>query len=500
MRPGHGAVDEPVHADGPAARTGIVIVGAGVAGLSAAWRLHRAGFDDYVVLELEDEPAGTARGGVLPRSQYPMGAHYLPAPHRDFTALQTLLEDLGVMTGREPDGTPIYDARAIVRAPVERHRHRGLWHEGLYPASGAAPSALAQLDRLHARLRTLDGRDDRGRRMFDLPLWRSSTAHRELDGITMAQWLDREGFDDWRVRWLCDYGCRDDYGCTIEEVSAFAALHHFVARGLEDDRDRLLLSWPQGNAELCARIIQRTDGARLHPGHAVLRIDADTGEVLARELASERTIAFAAGRVLWAAPRFVMRHVVRGDGLPADAITYSPWLVANVEVSERPGGTGAPLSWDNVAIDAPHLGYVVANHNEDLAQRRRGGAVLTYYEPWCAPDAAALAQRRQRLLSATLDELCDHVLAQLEAMHGGITRHVRAIDVSRWGHAMVRPVPGALFSARAEAARLPVGRVVPCAADTGGLPLFEQAFALGVRAAEDALAALGHPSDAMIAS
>lgn len=489
---------EPAVATDPAVRTGVVIVGAGVAGLSAAWRLHRAGFDDFVILELEDEAAGTARGGVLPRSAYPMGAHYLPVPHRDFTALHLLLDDLGVVTGHDRDGTPLFDPRAIVRAPVERHRHRGLWHDGLYPASGADAAAVAQLQRLHDQLRSLDVRDAEGRRLFDLPLWRSSELQRGLDALTMAQWLDREGYDDWRVRWLCDYGCRDDYGCTIDEVSAFAALHHFVARGLEDEHDRLLLSWPRGNAELCARMLDRSGADHLRTGHAVLRIDPTAGEVLARDLANERVVAFSAQRILWAAPRFVMRHVVHGDPLAADALTYSPWLVANIEVDHRPGGTGAPLSWDNVAVDAQHLGYVVANHNEDLVDRRRDGAVLTFYEPWCAPGGTALAERRTQLLSASLDELCDHVLGQLEHMHGGITQHVRAIDVCRWGHAMVRPVPGALFSARSQAARAPVGRVIPCAADVGGLPLFEQAFALGVRAAEDALGALGQPSDAMM--
>jgi NADPH-dependent 2,4-dienoyl-CoA reductase/sulfur reductase-like enzyme len=62
-------------------RAGVVIVGGGVAGLAAAWRLLRAGFEDFVLLELEPEPGGTARSGsehgVVP---YPCGAHYLPVP------------------------------------------------------------------------------------------------------------------------------------------------------------------------------------------------------------------------------------------------------------------------------------------------------------------------------------------------------------------------------------------------------------------------------------
>src|SRR5215210_5865331 len=44
-------------------RAGVVIVGGGVAGLAAAWRFLRAGFDDFVLLELEPAPGGTARSG-----------------------------------------------------------------------------------------------------------------------------------------------------------------------------------------------------------------------------------------------------------------------------------------------------------------------------------------------------------------------------------------------------------------------------------------------------
>lgn len=500
---GHMLRDATMRAAAPrrTERTGVLVVGAGVAGLCAAWRLHRAGFGDVHVLELEDVHGGTARGGALPRSAYPMGAHYLPVPHPGFAALHSLLEDLGLIIGRSADGAPEYDPRAIVRDPIERHRHRGLWFEGLYPSSGADAAALAEFERFRDTLRELDRTDAEGRRLFDLPLWRSSPELRALDTLSMATWLDREGFGDWRLRWLCDYGCRDDYGCTIEQCSAFAALHHFVARGLEDEHDRMLLSWPQGNAALCDALIARAGlGERVHSGTAVVRIDPDDGTVVAWDTARAEAVAWHAEQILWAAPRFVLPHVLPPgrDPLAPGVLTYTPWLVANVEVDRPPGGSGAPLSWDNVEIGGDHLGYVVANHLEDLAQREQPGAVLTYYEPRCADDAAGLGQRRAELLAATLDELGAHVVAQLGRMHGDIARHVREIHVCRWGHAMVRPRPGALFSADAALARAPVGRVQPCAADVGGLPLFEQAFALGVAGAEHALAAMGHRVTPMI--
>src|SRR5215510_4058046 len=44
-------------------RSKLVIVGGGIAGLSAARRLIKAGFDDFVLLELEPAPGGTSRSG-----------------------------------------------------------------------------------------------------------------------------------------------------------------------------------------------------------------------------------------------------------------------------------------------------------------------------------------------------------------------------------------------------------------------------------------------------
>src|SRR5437660_560735 len=45
-------------------RAGVVIVGGGVAGLAAAWRLARAGLRDFRLLELEPAVGGTPRFGT----------------------------------------------------------------------------------------------------------------------------------------------------------------------------------------------------------------------------------------------------------------------------------------------------------------------------------------------------------------------------------------------------------------------------------------------------
>lgn len=476
----------------------VLIVGGGVAGMAAAWRLRRAGATNVHMVELESDIGGTARAGATPRSRYPLGAHYLPVPHPELVGLRTVLRELGIVIGEGPGGEPEHDPRMLLRAPLERHRHRGRWDEGLYPATGQTPDEEAQAERWQEHLRGLDRRrGPDGRRLFALPVDRSSAELRHLDGLTMAAYLDGLGLTSWRLRWSIDYACRDDYGCTIDQCSAFAALHHYLCRGLEDGRERFILSWPEGNAHLVERMALAAElGDRLHRDTLVHAIDPDAGTVHAYDVAAQRGRVFEAGQVLWAAPRFVLPRVLPPgrDPLPDGALLYSPWLVANVEVARRPGGIGAPLAWDNVPVDADNLGYVVATHLEDLArQRTEESAVLTYYQPMPAHDAAGLRARRQELFEGSLDHWCDHVTAELEAMHPGLSPAIRRMHIARWGHAMIRPGPGWLFGEARAVARQPLGRVIPCAADVGGLPLFEAAFAGGVAAAELSLARLGRP-------
>lgn len=482
--------------------TDVAIVGAGVAGLAAAWRLRKAGLQDIRLFELEDAPGGTARGDELPRSPHPLGAHYLPTPHPECRALETLLADLGILLGRDARDRAEYAPSAIAAGPMERHFDRGRWHEGLYPDAGETDDEAAQWARWKDHLRALDGRRGAdGRRLFTIPARRSSAELRHLDAISFATYLGDLGLTSPRLRWTLDYACRDDYGCTLAQTSAFAALHHFLARGLEETREGFILTWPEGNARLVRGMAERAAlGDHLHLGAGVVAVDPDAGELVVRDVARARNLRIKARVILWAAPRFVLARVLPPgrDPLPPDALTYAPWLVANVEVTEAPRGIGAPLSWDNVPLAGTSLGYVVASHGE-APDVRRPGAVLTYYEPLCGDDPAELAAQRRRLLGGDLAHWTAHVEAALSAMHPGIARRIAHVAITRWGHAMIRPAPGLLFGEPLQRARAPIGRVRPCAADVAGLPLFEEAFYQGVAAAEHALADLGRAAPSLLA-
>ena len=479
----------------------VVIVGGGVAGLSAAWRLVRAGFLDFVLLEIDDALGGTAKSGENAVSKFPWGAHYITVPMKENVALLTLLGELGVLAGRDDAGEPVVDEAFLCRDPQERLFHRGAWTAGLYLHEGATEADLTELARFRARMDSFAmARDGRGRRAFTIPTARASDdpIFTALDRISMADWTTQEGFTSERLLWTIDYACRDDYGATPAQTSAWAGIFYFAARIATPGADgQPVITWPEGNGRLVEHLSRAVSGrVRLRTAafDVVPGTDASNGvDVLA--LAPAGPVGFHAEQVLLATPQLVTKHLVRPyrDHRPGplDEFVYGAWLVANLTVRERPRSRGFPFAWDNVLYESPSLGYVVAGH---MRGADHGPTVLTYYHPMTDVD---VTRARERLLSGSRDEWAEAVLADLGVAHPDLASLTTRLDVMRWGHAMIRPRPGFLWGEVRRNARLPHRGVHFAHSDLSGIALFEEAFDHGVRAAEEILAARGIPVESI---
>ncbi|UGA39995.1 NAD(P)/FAD-dependent oxidoreductase [Chromobacterium haemolyticum] len=123
-------------------RCRVAIVGSGVAGLFAAWRLRKEGFDDVVVLD-GPEPDGNAAAGAFGGYRYPTGAHYLPLPSMESRHVRELLAEMGVIESDPFGARPRFDERVTVHAPDERLWVNGHWQEGLLPRLGMGADELA---------------------------------------------------------------------------------------------------------------------------------------------------------------------------------------------------------------------------------------------------------------------------------------------------------------------------------------------------------------------
>ncbi len=464
----------------------VVIAGAGIAGLSAGWKLAKSGLHDFEILELEATAGGNARWGENAVSAYPWGAHYLPVPTRESTAVRELLEEMGMVLDTGDDGEPIYDPRHLCHAPQERVFVDGHWLEGLSAPDlmdGEEASELAAFQRQMALYR--DYRDARGRRAFALPMALSSddAELRELDRLSMRQYFDRAGWRSERLRWYVDYCCRDDYGCTLDTTSAWAGWHYFCSRSPEVE----YLTWPEGNGRIVRHLLGRL-GSRVRTGKLVYRIRPAAGpgaEVDVLDVETHTAVRLRARQVIYALPRFTARYVLEDYDLPGlEELTYSPWMVANLTVRRWPSGA----AWDNVIYYSRSLGYVVATH-QDL-RTAPGASVLTYYLPLTDADPAAA---RREMQERSWDDWVATALADLAGAHPDIASLVTHVDVMLWGHAMIRPVPGFVHGEVRRRAAESFGPVRFAHSDMSGLSLFEEAQYRGVRAAEDLLRQLGRP-------
>ncbi|SPE51075.1 Twin-arginine translocation pathway signal [Verrucomicrobia bacterium] len=486
---GHALRDGKLPPVSESAECGVVIVGGGMSGLSAARRLQRKSFSDFVLLELETHLGGNAISGKNEISAYPWGAHYVPIAGSDAAEVAELFEELGVITGRDAAGLAVYNEEYLCADPMERLFLHGRWQEGLVPQVGVSDAQQQTLDSFFAEMRRLQCvRGSDGRRAFTIPLDASSRdeTFTRLDQITMAEFLREKGWHDCSpLRWYVNYCCRDDYGAGIEKVSAWAGVHYFASRDgrAANAPSYALVTWPEGNGWF-VRQMQGGLESRIRSSCAVWNVEPRDNGVFVDyfDLPRQKGVRLRAKGLVWAAPHFIARRAISSLRGQTAAATYSPWMVANLTLDALPTGKGMDLSWDNVLYDSDSLGYVVATHQDVKRVPRQ--TVITYYQPLDGEDPA---EARQKALARSYEQWCDSILDDLSRAHPDLADHVTHLDVWLWGHAMVRPVPGFIWGNDRRQMQQPIGNIVFAHSDLSGIAIFEEAYTRGVRAADTLL-------------
>ncbi|MBX9721904.1 MAG: FAD-dependent oxidoreductase, partial [Candidatus Obscuribacterales bacterium] len=328
----------------------VIIVGGGMAGLSAAWWLLKKGFTNFKLLELESEVGGNSRSGKNGISAYPWGAHYVPIANDESEYVRMLFDELGIIESYSSTGVPVYNELFLCHDPQERLYKDGTFQEGLVPKRGLQQSdnkEIARFFEMVHEFRANRGVD--GKPAFAIPLDLSSQDPQllALDKISMSDWLAKNGFKSRPLLWYVNYCCKDDYGSHVDKVSAWAGLHYFAGRTgrAVNAETNSVLTWPEGNGYLVNRLKEKLVN-HIISNAMVSKVKCDGGriEIAYMDTSSQKLLTAKSDLLVFAVPRFLSKYLIddftEHDHADHAQLVYAPWIVANISLKSMPSSKG----------------------------------------------------------------------------------------------------------------------------------------------------------------
>lgn len=470
-----------------------VIVGGGVSGLSAARWLHKSKHTNFVLFELDKNVGGNAAYGSNNLSNYPWGAHYIPLPNNDLEEYLSFLKEANCITGFKNE-LPIYNEEHLCAEPQERLFINGVWQHGLVPNYGLAEEDKKQIANfllLMEKYKSAKGND--GNYVFAIPLNNSSKDENftKLDKLTMHQWLLQNNFTSKHLHAYVNYCTKDDFGTEHSQISAWVGIHYFAARKGKavNASSSDVLTWPEGNGYLVNHL-KAAIQPNIKTNQLVTNINVlanNVVEIITINPTTKVCTAYHTKQCIVATPQFVNKKLLPWltgrNKLITDKLHYTPWMVANLQVSNLDEKYGAKLSWDNVMHNSDALGYTVANHQLISLQQQLQN--ISFYMPLTkfAPKLA-----RQKAYETTYNQWQEIVFSELQQIHPNIKTATKAFNVMIWGHAMANPLPGVILEDyRVELNKSIDNKIHFAHTDIAGISIFEEGFYQGIEAAKKVL-------------
>ncbi len=410
------------------ARHDVVIVGGGVSGLAAAYKLrHR----DFLLLEKDAHWGGNAYAMEYEGSTYATGTAFLTKDEHAYSFAKEI--------GLEP--LPVNSSDPSI---IHGELILDTWGEGLdkLPYSASIRESFKNFRKEMLAINVEKNLTE----LYNKPF----TDYLKGYPIELKQWWDNFGPSNW--------------GATSEETAAALAilnLQEMAEEGRSDDR----YTWPGGLGAITrklADILEATHKDRMIAGATTVAVVPEKEAVQVTYILDGQPKTVAAKAVIMAAPKFITRRIV--EGLPdaqddaMSKIRYIPYPVVNL-IFDKPVFNQGYDTWcpGNTFTD-----FIVA----DWVIRKQPGYkqkynIITCYTPMKEEDRGYL------LTEAGARKIAANVLADFQKLMPTFNIDPVEVHIYRRGHPLYMSMPG-LYTHVQRLVRQPMDRVFFANTDSEG--------------------------------
>lgn len=441
--------------------TEYLIVGGGIAGMSAAYQLRNKNF---MLFEASNLLGGTSAGTVAGEQVLCHGAHYdLEYPANYGAEVLAMLRDLGIVSFNEFSNSWTFVDQQYL---IPKNKESRVMDHGTF-RNDVLPNGQEKAE-FYSLLKPYYGKMPMPTRLIDQEL-------HHLNTMTFGEWLRERMTLTPDFVLALDYHMKDDYGAGADVVSALAGIHYFTCRPYRT-RPVQLFSPPQGNYYFIQKMYDHIPEGRIYPIHVVKKISGtdENFQVDAIDGKKREVVRVHCKKIIYAGNKHALKYIYPEDYRTFENNEYAPWVVVNVLLKKDWGGDAF---WQNEIIseDQSLLGFVDSRAQHKVPGSRRVLTAYYCFKPEERLMMSLIEERKSQFVEQVLQVMEDYFDQSLKNI-------VEKVYIKQMGHAMPIPKTDYLFQ-DANMSRSQKN-LIYAGVDVGRLPLLFEAMDSGISAAE----------------